>query len=148
MRLVFYACLMLAGRLPLYGQANGPPAVLTSGLDAYRANGAAAALDLWLKGWPVSEDSTARATLTASLQQVEGIAGRMTGYDVIGSASWGEHTQRVYVVIQFERRPLYARFDAYDSGRGWRLVNLTWNAEPQDVFPPEMLMPAWQKSPS
>lgn len=148
MRSAVLVLLALAAPTVSLGQVALSPAVVVAGLEAYEHSGANAALDQWLKGWAPADDSTARATLAPSLAQFEATSGKMIGYDLLGTATWGLHACRSYVVIRFEQRPLYARFDAYDGSIGWRVLNVTWHLDPAEVFPVPMLVPNRSLAPS
>jgi hypothetical protein len=117
------------------------PRIVTEGLDTYVRQGAKPALDAWLRGWSATDDSTARATLAPAFVQLEGVAGKNVGYEVVGCVSWGAHTRRLYVSLLQEKRPVYMRFDAYEPPSGWRVLNITWNLDPGEIFPPGMLTP-------
>jgi hypothetical protein len=118
-----------------------PPAIITEGMDLLRTSGADAALDRWLKGWPPETIPSAKAPLLRAFEQVENVTGAVTGYDFLGTARWGPHTRRLYYTVLAKNRPFYMRFDVYLTGEEWRVLNVTLNTSPEDVFPPGFMMP-------
>lgn len=122
-------------------QGAPPPPIITQGLDALRTSGANAAMDVWLKGWPADAAASAKPPLLGGFEQVQGVTGQVSGYDYLGSADWGPHTRRLYFTILGKDRPFYMRFDVYLTGGGWRVLNVTLNTDPTEVFPPGLLTP-------
>jgi hypothetical protein len=45
----------------------------------------------------------------------------------------------VYLTINYEKGPLFARFLAYRIRNDWVLPDFTFDTKPEAVFPPELL---------
>jgi hypothetical protein len=118
-----------------------PPIVLR-GFEAYIARGTEAAFDTWLTGSPVASDANMRASAIDGLKAVEAQYGRVVGHEILGVAPVGTTVRRVYVVIRYERGPLYAWFDCYQTGETWIIPGFLVNTRPQLILPPEMLSPS------
>ena len=124
-------------------QAQDPlPPIVTAGLEAYRQEGPSAALDVWLQGWAAETQKEAKSRLLGPMEEIVRIAGAPSGFDYLGPAVLGPHTRRVFVVLLHEQRPAFLRLDIYRTAAGeWRVLNVTVNTEPGQVFPEQMLVP-------
>ena len=142
-RLVILAALaapeaLSAQQLPQ--RADVPP-IVVRGLEAYQARGTTAAFDIWLVGSPAVTDPSAKANAVEGLKAVERQYGGVVGHEIVGVAPVGTTVRRVYVVIRYERGPLYAWFDCYQTGTSWIIPGFLVNTRPQMILPPEMLSP-------
>lgn len=135
------AALIVIAAAAAPARAQDPPPIIVAGLNAYRTSGPAAALATWFQGWSQEAAAQAKPQLLGVLEQIDAVAGRMNGYDLLGSAHWGPHAQRIYVVVLHEQRSAFYRFDVYLAAAGWRVLNVTVNIDPAQVFPPEFLLP-------
>jgi hypothetical protein len=115
------------------------PPLVTRGLNAYRYGGPEAALDAWMAGWPDEPSAQAKSQMLATLKEIEAVTGPVTGHDYLGVAEWGAHTRRIYFTLLGRNRPAYLRLDIYQTGSTWRVLNVTINTDPAQVFTTEML---------
>jgi hypothetical protein len=120
-------------------QSAEVPPIVVAGLDAYRASGIRAALDVWLKGSPVGANSAATEQIIQGLAPIEASYGGMIGHDVLRTVAIGPHVRRVYVTLLYERGPLYAFFDCYRAAQGWIIPGFLSNTKPQEILPPALL---------
>lgn len=139
MRVLLLSMLLLA--VPAAARAQEVPALLTRGFAAYETGGYSAALDAWLVGWGPDDVTPVKEGFIPVFQQVEDQAGHYVGSEFLGTVMWGEHSRRVYALVLYEERPLYARFDLYQIDGTWRLLNLTVNTDVERVFPPGLTVP-------
>jgi hypothetical protein len=52
------------------------------------------------------------------------------------------HLSRIYIVLRYERRPMYLMVSAYAPVDGaWRVTGINWNRDPDKVFPLTILDP-------
>jgi hypothetical protein len=93
-----------------------------------------------MRGWDAESIAQARTQLANTFGELEQVAGRAMGSEVLSTVAWGTHVQRTYVVYLNERRPLYGRFDTYLTGGDWKVLNITVHTDPAQVFPPDMLV--------
>jgi len=133
--------LLALGPMRVSAQQAPPPAIVTQGLDLLRTSGTSAALDAWLKGWSDESAVAAKSQLLPVLDEIQRVAGTVSGSDFLGSADWGPHTRRLYFTVLAKNQPFYCRFDVYLAGGEWRVVNVTLHTNPAEVFPPGLLMP-------
>ena len=116
------------------------PAIVTRGLEAYRANGLSGAVDVWLAGSPVGDNATAKAGMLTGLAPVETVYGKMIGWDIVDVIEVSAHVRRVYVVVRLERGPLFGFFDCYQKATDdWIIPGLLFNAKAQDLLPSRYL---------
>lgn len=129
--------------IPVFGaaaQATAIPAPIAHGLDSLVAGNGRAAVATWGRTW-TDEDSVQVANLTKSMLQVESMFGRARGYDLVKLHDVGPSLRWVYVVIRFDKQPLYATFLAYRPNREWQVNSVTWNTDAAEVFPASLLTP-------
>ncbi len=118
-------------------QAPDLPPIVRSGLDALKNGTAASAMAAWLKGSPVPEQATPQAR--GALEQIESSYGHMVGYDVLKVVALGPHAARSYVVILYEKGPLYTWFDCFKNGDQWIMTGFLFNTKPDLILPPTLL---------
>ena len=139
MRALLLSLLLLAS--PIAARAQPVPELVPRGFAAYETGGYSAALDAWLMGWGADDIPPIKSRFADVFQQMEREAGHYVGHELLGSVLWGEHTRRVYALVMYEERPLFARFDLYQVDGQWRVLNLTVNTDPEQVFPPGLMVP-------
>ena len=115
------------------------PPIVTHGLDTLAAGGLEGALAVWAVGSPGLADPTSRANVLASLSPVILAYGKATGGEVLGAVPIGSRVERVYVVLFFERGPLFGYVDTFRNAMGWSVLWFLTNTRPQDVLPASLL---------
>jgi hypothetical protein len=120
------------------------PKVIADGFSAYQTSGSKDALALWLKGSPVENDAATSANMNGLLSQVEKAYGKMSGFELIRTVPISPSVQRIYIVIRFERGPLYALFDCFKpsldkANPTWIVNNLECNIAAKAILPPALL---------
>ncbi len=118
--------------------ADEPPPVVIAGLDAYRTNGLKGAYEIWSKG-SLENDKGSRDMVLTGLGQVESAYGKMTGYDIVKTVPIGSVVKRVYLVVHYERGPVYAYMDCYNTAEKWLVTDLLFHTKANLVFPPKLL---------
>ncbi|HXZ13309.1 MAG TPA: hypothetical protein VEG64_13050 [Candidatus Sulfotelmatobacter sp.] len=111
------------------------PKYLTIGMEAYKAEGADAAVKAWIKGSPIdgSKDALSQANV---LRQVQDYYGAYKAFEVIRSTNLSTNIRLTYVSINFDKGPLFAKFLSYRSEQGWILTNFAFNTKPENILPP------------
>jgi hypothetical protein len=114
------------------------PKIILSGLDAYKAEGAEAAITAWIKGGPMegSRDALSQANI---LKQVQDFYGPYKSFDLIRSRNLTTNVRVIYVVMNYEKGPLFSKFTVYQSAKGWILANFTFNTKEEVILPPPTL---------
>jgi hypothetical protein len=116
-----------------------PPVVL-SGLDGYKAKGAEEAVRLWVRDSPLegSNDATSQVTV---LRQAEQFYGAYQWYEVVRTREVSPRTMVVYLVLNYERGPLFSRFTVYRSNHRWIMTYFDFNTREENIFPPVYALP-------
>ena len=119
------------------------PRPVTEGLQSLAVGHCASAMTRWTAWWTRSDDATKRNQLIASCPVLDSVGGALLGYDVIKVLDVTPHLRRVYILLRYERQPLYMMLTAYaPDGTGWKVMAVNWNTDidkvvPPNVFPPE-----------
>ena len=119
----------------LHGQTPVMPPVIRDGLEIYKVKGSAAAIARWMKDSPITDGSE----LGQVLPKIEGFYGRMVGYELLDVVRFGAYASRSYIVILFEKGPVYAWFDCYLPKDQWIVTSLLFNTKPDMILPAKML---------
>jgi len=115
------------------------PGVVTDGLNAYQKSGGKAALTAWLKGSPMENDTTTSISMSGLLGQIDTAYGKMVGFDVLQVVPVSPVLQRIYLLIRFEKGPVYASFDCYKASAGWIIPIMNLNTKASEVLPANLL---------
>lgn len=139
MRVLLLSLVLLL--VPAAARGQDVPPVLASGFAAYASGGYNAALDAWFAGWDAEDVDPLKPQFERVFQQMETQAGKFVGSDIVGTVPWGTRGMRVYALVMYQERPLYAFFDLYQSTGDWRVLGITVNTDVSVVFPPGLLIP-------
>jgi len=115
------------------------PSIITDGLNAYQKSGGKAALAAWLKGSPMENDTTTNIGMSGLLGQIETAYGKMVGFDVLRVVPVSPSLQRIYILIRFEKGPVYASFDCYKAAAGWIIPIMNLNTKASEILPASLL---------
>ena len=129
-------CIAIGTAPVLHSQTKALPSVIAAGLEAYKVNGAAAAVTRWMKNSPIPELSGAT---TEAFKQIERAYGRMGGYEILQVVPLGTYASRSYLVILYEKGPVYAWFDCYKAKDEWIMTSFLFNTKPDLILPPRLL---------
>jgi hypothetical protein len=115
------------------------PSVVADGLNAYQKSGGKAALAVWLKGSPMENDTTTNIGMSGLLGQIDTAYGKMVGFDVLQVVAISPALQRIYILIKFEKGPVYSSFDCYKAGANWIIPIMNLNTKASEVLPANLL---------
>jgi len=123
-------CVVAGGQEP-----SDVPKVILSGMEAYKAEGPEAAVKAWIQGSAIegSKDALSQANL---LREVQDYYGAYKSFDVIRSRNLSPTTRIIYIILDYEKGPLFARFVVYRVEQRWILVSFTFNTK-LEVMAPE-----------
>lgn len=149
MRIARTALLALLAIAPsrLHAQEPTLPAALTHGFDLLRVDSTVAAAQFWARSWTSAADSGKAEGLAEGFDKIEEYAGHFVDYDVVRVDTVTAHLKRVYLLMRYERQPVFGYFVLYDRGPvtpEWVVTTLTWNLHATDAWPAEM----WPKTPN
>ena len=120
------------------GQDSTLPQIVQGGLTAYRSGGADSAVHTWLRNSPLAHDSSALRSALA-LHEIEQAYGMMVGHETLKVVPIGSRVLRIYLVILYQRAPLYVWFECYESSAQWLVSSFLFNARAEAIFPPGLL---------
>ena len=111
------------------------PPVILSGLDGYKSKGGAEeAIRLWIRDSPLEGSKEATAQVD-TLHQAESTYGAYQWYEIVRTREISPRTLIVYLVLDYERGPLFARFVVYRSNHRWIMTYFDFNAREESIFP-------------
>jgi hypothetical protein len=116
------------------GASEGLPPIVVLGLEAYKSNGPEEAVRTWIKGSGIdgSKEALSQANV---LLQVQEFYGAYRAFEIVSTKDLSPKTRVIYLVLNFEKGPLFAKFVVYRSGQGWVLAYFNFNTKEELVFP-------------
>ena len=109
------------------------PPIIAAGMQAYKDSGPEAAVRAWIKGSPIDGSKEALSQAN-NLRQVQDFYGNYQGFEVVSREDLGSRSRIVYLVMDFDKGPLFAKFVIYRSELGWILTNFNFNTK-DEIFP-------------
>ena len=132
---------ILAGTLIVVGTASSQsvvrqdvPPVLISGMEAYKPGNPDQAIKAWTKNSPL-EGSQAAAEEANVLRQVQGLYGAFQWFDIIFNREISPRVRIVYLTMNYDSGPLFARFVFYRTDRGWIVTSFDFNLDDTKILP-------------
>lgn len=134
--------LLVLSATGMTAQTRAPmPELISNGLNAYAQSGLGTALSLWLQNSLLDRDTLLRSEL-AALKYADTRYGLFESAEVMRIAALTPRVTRVYVVLYYERAPLWAWFDLYRTRNGNQVISdLFFSPKVQVILPPEMIAP-------
>ena len=142
---VFFLCCCALFLAPLVSaaQTSGPkervaseslPPIIILGLETYKTSGPEEAVRTWIKGSALdgSKDALSQANL---LRQIQDYYGTYRTFEIVSARDLSPRTRVIYLVLDFEKGPLFAKFVVYRSGQAWILAYFNFNTKEELVFP-------------
>lgn len=139
---VFLLCLTLVPLRAQEAEHHQPapdiiPRFVVNGFNAYRSVGPEAALKAWSE-FGALENSKELADQAGYLHQVQNLYGPFEGYAFISSRLLAPRTRVIYLALDYERGPLFAKFVIYRSSQRWLLTSLDFNLREEQILTPGM----------
>ena len=113
------------------------PPVITDGLKAYKDTGPEEAVKAWIKGSPI-DGSREALSQSNNLHQVQDFYGAYQDYDLVKIVTVSPRIMDVYLVLDFQKGPLFSKFVLYRTDQGWVLTSFNFNTKTDAVFPPDL----------
>lgn len=110
------------------------PSIIVSGMEAYRPGNADDAIRAWLKGGPL-EGNKAAMSEANNLRDAQDFYGAFQWFDVISNREISSRVRIVYLAMNYDRGPLFARFVAYHTDRGWYITSFDFNMDDTKILP-------------
>ena len=131
----------LATLAPVVALAQDPPAIVLNGLEAMVAQGPVLAVDTWFRGSRLETDAGTKQTFVEQFDIFARAAGAVLGHDIVRVHQMGASYSTTYAIIRYERDPLFIVVEVYNGASGWRLMNIEFNDDAEEVFPRGVLEP-------
>ena len=110
------------------------PAIVVAGLEAYKNKGPEDAVRAWIKGSPIDGNKEA-LTQANSLRQIQDFYGAYQTFEVISTRDLAPKTRILYLVLDYEKGPLFAKFVVYRSDQGWILTSFNFDTKEGAILP-------------
>ena len=118
----------------------GIPDIINQGFNAYAQTGMNSAVQLWLQN-SLLDRATLMKTEMAALKQADATYGLFEKGEIIRQVALTPRVTRYYLVLYYERAPLWAYFDLYKLRGGNQVISdLYFNNKVQVILPSEMLV--------
>jgi hypothetical protein len=142
MRGFFIALILVLSGLPVPAAAQSQlPPIVTRGLVALQEQRCRDAFDGWTGDWQSPRDTERRQQLMASCDFLAEVGASLRGYDVYRVLYVTPHLARIFIVLRYERHPMYLMVTTYAPENEWRVTDINWDRDPDKVFPPSILDP-------
>jgi len=126
--------------VPVFCEDNNPTQIIERGLAAYKDSGAKAAVEAWIQGSAI-EGSKEALSQANNLRQVEDFYGKYDSFDIIKANEITKKVSIVFLVINYQNGPLFARFDTFKNNKGqWVVATFNFHTKITQVFPQEMVL--------
>lgn len=119
--------------------AEDTPKIVSDGMAAYKVTGFEAAFNIWLKNSPMDSDKEAIKSLKGTITHVEGLYGKMVGYEILMNVRISKTTIRTYAEVSFEKGPLFFYFDCYKTATGWTIPIIRFHSEVDRILPESII---------
>jgi hypothetical protein len=114
--------------------AEGLPPMILSGLEAYKDKGPEEAVRAWIKDSPIdgSKDALSQSN---TLRQIQDFYGAYQAFEVISTRELTPRIRAIYLALDFEKGPLFAKFLVYRSNQQWILTSFNFNTKEELILP-------------
>jgi hypothetical protein len=132
------AVLLLAVPTPARAQQSDVPPVLSRAFALLQKDSSDAATALWSHAWTGPADSGKADIIRNAFKETREFAGPFRGYDIVKTEVITPHLRRIYILMLYERVPVYAQFLIYDPGGpspAWQVQTVTWNTDMEKAWP-------------
>ncbi|HEY9248531.1 MAG TPA: hypothetical protein VIO38_05345 [Rariglobus sp.] len=123
-------------------RADSKPAVpelINQGLNAYAQSGLNTALQIWLQNSLLDRNVLLRGEL-ATLKQADASYGLFESGEIMHVAVITPRVTRVYLVMYYERAPIWAWFDLYRTRNGNQVISdVYFSTKAQVILPAELM---------
>jgi hypothetical protein len=110
-----------------------PPFVL-GGLEEYRNRNLEDAVKIWLKG--SASEGMGIGRRSEELRKFVENDGAFQSWELMSTRNYSSRFRILYLVLHFEKRPVFASFQIYQSDQGWILLNnYAFNEDPDKILP-------------
>ncbi|HEV8357305.1 MAG TPA: hypothetical protein VGQ17_11120 [Gemmatimonadales bacterium] len=108
--------------------------LIARGLASLRAGECTAAFKGWTEQWTGPEEAAKRDQMIAGCGMLARF-GTLRGYDVLRSVNVSPHVQRAYIILLYDKQPVYFMIVLYRPEAAWKVQTLNWNTDYDKVVP-------------
>jgi len=94
---------------------------------------------VWVRNGPLDGDKSALSQANV-LRQIQDYYGAYQSFDLIAAYDLTQRVRLVYVVMNFEKGPVFGKFICYRSDREWMVTNFVLNTKDTEVLPTEVTL--------
>jgi hypothetical protein len=123
------------GPSPAQAQAiDAIPSFVLAGLEEYRNKNIEEAVKIWLRG--SASEGMGIGRRSEELRKFVENDGAFQSWELMSTRNYSSRFRTLYLVLHFDKRPVFARFDVYQSDLGWILLNnYAFNEDPDKILP-------------
>ena len=119
-------------------QRQAMPELINQGLISYAQSGLNSALQVWLQNSLLDRNTLLRSEM-AALKQADASYGLFESGEVMRVAAITPRVTRVYLVMYYDRAPLWAWFDLYRTRSGNQVISdVFFSPKAQVILPFEL----------
>jgi len=111
------------------------PQVVPDGFESYRKSGIKAAVVTWLDGSALAGDTAQAASYVTVLSQAEAVFGKIVGFEPIRVIQITPWVQHIFILIRFEKAPMYISFECYKTDSRWIVTGLACDTTATKILP-------------
>lgn len=149
LRAFLLAVVFVTGLAPLMSAQERLPPLVMRGLQALQDQRCRDAIDIWTGDWQWPRDTERRQALMSTCDFLQEFGAALHGYDVFRVVTVTPHLTRIYIVLRYERHPMYLMVSAYaPADDEWRVTAINWDRDPDKVFPETILDPQMPARPA
>lgn len=139
--LLFGALLWATPVIHAQSRTSGPvPELINQGFNAYAQTGLNAALQVWLQNSLLDRNTLLKNELLA-LKQADATYGLFENSESLREVALTSRVTRIYLVLNYERAPLWGYFDLYRTHSGNQVISdICFNAKAQAILPTELFL--------
>jgi len=137
------SCFFSLGQLITFAQSSDAnqkhaieslPPVIVYGLEAYRDKGPDEAVRAWIKG--SSLEGRSEALMQADiLRNAQILYGTYRYFELIGTHDLSSRSKIIYLVLNYDKGPLFGKFAVYRSEEGWILTRFEFDTKEDAILP-------------
>ena len=131
---VVCSCVMTLFQAAAADLNTSVPPIIQEGFAMWAKKNPSYAFDVWQKGG-ILEGDRKMSVLSNYFKHLERTTGEYKSYELIATKQISQHSEIIYIAMNFERSAIYARFLLYRNDQAWVLQNMDFNPRPEAIMP-------------
>jgi hypothetical protein len=138
-KLFIFLFLILQISTTSFAESNSATSIVIKGLDAYAKGGPEEAVNVWIKDSGLEGNKSVLARVN-DLKLVEGYWGNFESYEILKDYKFSERVHIVLFVINYEKGPMFCRFQSYLSKSGdWVTTYFDFDSDVFTMFSDKLI---------